>query len=216
MEQFTINGTYKDNQLVKVEDIQVELANGVYILHTNGTLYTKDEWDTSWNSQAVGVAVKTDKCQFVIAPTEYQEIRQQYPDKVLIDGATVASDLEVAKTDYNGLANTQAGLTQIDPTEQCAILVCGGYLFKNGKTGYLPALGELLEARSFKNEVDSCMDLIGGTPLYSSDLANPYKWSSTQEVKNRAWYTQWNLSYTAPATKLTRTKPYCARPFTTL
>lgn len=85
-----------------------------------------------------------------------------------------------------------------------------------GKAGYLPALGELLEARSFKNEVDSCMDLIGGTPLYSSDLKNPYKWSSTQEVKNRAWYTQWNLSHSASAHKESRLISYCARPFTTL
>lgn len=60
-------------------------------------------------------------------------------------------------------------------------------------------------------------ELVGGTPpLHSSDLKNPYKWSSTQAAKNKAWYTQWNLSYTAPANKESRLISYCARPFTTL
>ena len=27
--------------------------NGVYILHVNGKVYTKKDWDTSWNNNAV-------------------------------------------------------------------------------------------------------------------------------------------------------------------
>lgn len=44
-------------------------ANGIYILHTNGLLFKRDKWNLP-NDEAVGVAVISDNCKFVIAPDE--------------------------------------------------------------------------------------------------------------------------------------------------
>lgn len=218
MKQFTINGTYQDNQLVKVEDIQVELANGVYILHTNGTLYTKDEWDTSWNNESagVGVVVKTDKCQFVIAPDEANSIVQQDPYNIKVEGILTAHNMDEAKLDFAGLANTQAAIEQLQPTIQSAFTYCHEYVFRNGKTGYLPALGEWVEAYNHHSDINACMNLIGGTPMYYQATGNMYKWSSTDRSKMNAWYIGWNIGSVGTAAKKYNTKYYCARPFTTL
>ena len=51
------------------------ISNGIYILHTDGKLYTRQEWDTSNNDKAVGVALISDNCGFVIAPEQSSDIR---------------------------------------------------------------------------------------------------------------------------------------------
>ena len=43
-----------------------EVANGVYVYASNGQLYNPDEWKTSMNDSAVGVAVITDNSRFCI------------------------------------------------------------------------------------------------------------------------------------------------------
>lgn len=42
------------------------VSNGIYILHTNGKLYTSDKWNYSWRNDAVGVALISDNSSFVI------------------------------------------------------------------------------------------------------------------------------------------------------
>lgn len=42
---------------------------GVYILHKNGKLYDVESWN-SGSKDAVGVALITKKCRFIIAPNE--------------------------------------------------------------------------------------------------------------------------------------------------
>lgn len=44
----------------------IEVTNGVYIYTTNDTLVDPDNWDTANNSTAVGVAIISDECGFVI------------------------------------------------------------------------------------------------------------------------------------------------------
>lgn len=46
------------------------VSNGIYILHTNGELYTSDKWNYSWRNDAVGVALISDNSSFVISGIE--------------------------------------------------------------------------------------------------------------------------------------------------
>lgn len=46
-----------------------KIANGVYICDSDGKLTAVGSWNTSNNSKAVGVAVVSDKCSFIIDKT---------------------------------------------------------------------------------------------------------------------------------------------------
>ena len=111
----------KDNQTLNVvlESIAPEGAYtpnnapvGVYILSTDGYVYNRSSWQTSNNSKAVGVAVKTSACSFVIAPDEFQAI-QWGGYGTTISGCTTTTNESTAKLDYNGKANTDAIVAQL-------------------------------------------------------------------------------------------------------
>lgn len=190
--------------------------NGVYIQHSNGRLFLRSEWNIAWNSKAVGVAVKTAKCSFVIAPVEQTAI-QWGGYGTLISGCTNAADLATAKKDYKGKQNTDAIITQLGTSIEYAAKYCRNYTFKNGEIGYLPALEELNEAYRNKSEVDACMSLIGGKALYNSSTPSNYrKWSSTQYDSNYAWCLDWKDGTKNTYYKDYRHSFYCARPFAKL
>lgn len=151
---------------------------GVYIQHTNGKLYTTDAWSANGlsNGEANGVAVISEICGFVISKSTLGKVVWSNSTS-LEEGIMVSSDVEVAKTDYAGLANT-AIMAKVYPS---AAKTCAEYTFPNGKKGYLPALGEWYEADKYRDEVNAAMSLIGGTAIGSH-------WSSTQYNDSRAWY----------------------------
>lgn len=185
---------------------------GVYIVHTNGKVYPRTDWKSSENSKAVGVGVKTSNCSFIIAPDEKTSI-QWGGYGTLINGCTTTTDNTVAIKDYRGKANTDAIIAQLGTTDEYAGNWCRKYVFKNGKNGYLPSEGELYEAYQNKAEVDACMALIGGTPLYDSSVNNYWKWSSTQSSANYAWGLVWDDGYVNDSTKDDSYTDVCARPF---
>ena len=85
--------------------------NGVYILHVNGKLYTRAEWNAAWNDSAVGVALKTDNCRFVIAPEGLDEDNlpwSKYGAYEEVPGVTTTTEEIIAIDDYKGEANTAA------------------------------------------------------------------------------------------------------------
>lgn len=327
---------------------------GVYIVHTNGKVYSRSNWKESENSKAVGVGVKTTNCSFIIAPEEKNSI-QWGGYGTLINGCTTTTDSSVAIKDYKGKANTDAIVAQlgvyaamamslgideivsgatteaasqpatmssesemiiskeqyqalvdkqrsgetiteseiqqvnlyrnaqikntfkekyginsdvilylvlsemrtrfkamitaqseimmlpetaeIQPqspvnekdidnmsdegvmllastsSEQYAANYCRNYAFRNGTVGYQPAEGELYEAYQNKTEVDACMALIGGTPLYDSSVNNYWKWGSTQSSAHYAWVLNWNDGFVNYYFKDHSHTYVCARPF---
>lgn len=90
------------NRTININQAEVErftaasAPNGVYILSTDKFVYKCSVWDTTNNSKAVGVDVKTAKCSFVIAPVEQTAI-QWGGYGTLISGCTNAADLASAK-----------------------------------------------------------------------------------------------------------------------
>ena len=194
-----------------VEQIPELAPNGVYIMHKNRFIVTRENWTYS-NGEASGVAVKTDNCAFVIAKEEQASIRWG-SNGTLISGCTATSNKDIAKIDYRGRQNTDAIIDQYGESGTCAARYCKEYTFPHGAQGYLPALGELYEAYQNKSEVDACMSLIGGKPLYDSSITNYGKWSSTQYDDSNAWYLHWVVGEIIKSAKNFTTSYYGARPF---
>lgn len=189
-----------------------ELApNGVYIMHKNRFLVTRDNWSFS-NNDASGVAVIANNCKFVIAKEEQTSIKWGGYG-TLINGCTTTTDESTAKKDYSGKQNTDALVSQLGTSNTYAARYCKGYTFPHGAQGYLPALGELYEAYQNKSEVDACMSLIGGKPLYDDSMSNFKKWSSTQYSNYSAWYLDWFYGTITSINKDYSYNIYCARPF---
>lgn len=72
------------------------VSNGIYILHTNGKLYTSDKWNYSWRNDAVEVALISDNSSFVISGIEIKN-RSWSNTTGLIQGVTTITSSNEAK-----------------------------------------------------------------------------------------------------------------------
>lgn len=187
----------------------VELPNGVYIQHIDGTLFTTEQWTAGGfaNEEANGVAVKNSKIQAVIALTNASTSIQWSSDTTnLISGVcTIDDEWEVYK-DLAGVANT-AILAEID--ESGAAFACANYTFPNGAKGYLPSAGELMALYGW-DAVHNAISLVGGASLIGRLGYEKLFWTSTQASAEYAW-----LINVRSGQKLNFTKDYqaYARPF---
>lgn len=162
---------------------------GVYIQHINGTLYDEAGWISGGfgNDAANGVAVIDSRASFVIAKTNitFMEWASNYMQAV--DGVLLTSDRDTAKADYKGAENTKLIVAGYDTGK--AAYSCANYEFPNGQKGYLPALGEWVVAKSYKDAIDETVLLIGGDAI-----AEKAHWSSTQQGSQTAWTHNWASS----------------------
>lgn len=176
-----VDKVYLGNDLVYSKGI----PNGVYIYHTNGKLYKPGEWDTANNPNAVGVAVLTDDCKFVVAPTENSSTQNWSKDRVLIPGITTTDYMDIAKADYKGKQNTDAWVAHYGLDTDYAAGWCRNYTFKNGKKGYLGGLGEWWTLFNNKSAIDAALSKCGGSALQTRVY-----FSSTQYSKDNV-RSQW-------------------------
>lgn len=164
----------------------VELPNGVYIQHIDGTLFTTEQWTAGGfaNEEANGVAVKNSKIQAVVALTNASTSIQWASDTTnLISGVFTADDESTASKDIAGVANTTI-LAEID--ESGAAFACANYTFPNGAKGYLPSLGELYALYGL-DSVHNAISLVGGASLKGSIGNEKFFWTSTQASAEQAW-----------------------------
>ena len=185
------NKSFTANQASRsVTMTYLEIKRGIFILDTDGNLVKRSEWSTSNNSKAVGVAVLSDNCKFVIAPTQNSD--SPYWSKGgaydSVSGVTTTTNSSVAKTDYKGVSNSSAIVSKYGASTDYAAGWCQNFSFKNGKKGYLGSCGEWQEAYNNKAEIDACMSLIGGTAIATDD----YHWTSTQYGSSLAWLLNWS------------------------
>ena len=159
-------------------------TSGVWIYDLDGDFITPSDWDTSNNSKAVGVAVLGDNCRFVVAK---EDIGSKYWVKdsyhfIDIEGVlTTTSSTEAAK-DFDGVTNTRLIIEALGVGNALVAEACASYSFLNGQTGYLGAAGEWKLARSYKDELNSALELIGGTKMTESSY-----WTSTEYSSSIAW-----------------------------
>lgn len=165
----------------------LEIKRGVFILDTDGNLIKRSEWSSSNNSKAVGVAVLSENCEFVIAPTPKFLSKYWCPSYTYISGVTTTSSQLEAQADYKGIENS-AAIVAVAGSNNYAAAYCQEYLFKNGKKGYLGSCGEWQEAYNNKAEINACMSLIGGDEI----SGNNFHWTSTQYDRDNAWVLRWD------------------------
>lgn len=166
----------------------LEIKRGIFILDTDGNLVKRADWNTGNNSKAVGVAVLSDNCKFVISTTENSSNIQWGGYGTTISNIVTTTDAATAKKDYLGSGNTDKIIAQLGSGNAPAADYCRGVTFKHGKKGYLGSLGEWQEAYNNKAEIDACMSLIGGTAINTSY----YHWTSTQYSSDTSWVLSWS------------------------
>lgn len=165
----------------------------VYIQHTDGTLYTTDDWTSGGysNEEANGVAVvRPISGSFVIAKEQSSSTLKWGGYGTIITGIVTSTSKSTAVLDNDGAGNTPKIIEQLTGTTDSQGIVgapaaeyCANYIFPNGKTGYLGALGEWIAVFNNRSKVNSAISLIGGTtpPI-------EYHWTSTQYSSASSWF----------------------------
>lgn len=161
-------------------------SNGVYILCTNGLLYTRTYWE-SHKYKPVGVAVITDDAKFAVA---MEDINEEYPwcpsgiTPSVISGMDAYDTGNNAKNDFSGVENTTAILSEYIGKTGFAAEQCDGYSSKNlQENNYLGSCGEWCKIPGNASEFDACMVAIGGTSIWGKE----YYTSSQSQNGERAY-----------------------------
>lgn len=184
-----------------------KLVNGIYICDNTGALTTVESWNTSNNSSAIGVAVISDNCSFVIEKTTSAGRAMWGGRGTTISGITTITDSNTAKTDYAGESNTTGIINQLE-SAPAAKYCRGRSCTVNGTTlyGYLGAMGEWWTAYNNKSSIDSALSKIGGEAIN----INYQHWTSTQYSADYAYILNWNSGY---VTSIQKNYYYCLRAF---
>ena len=164
------------------------ITNGVYICDNTGNLTTVESWNTANNSSAIGVAVVSDNCSFVIDKTVSYSYWERSGTE--ISGIVTTTDKSAAKIDYAGESNTTKIINQLGSGNAPAADYCRSRSCTvNGTTlyGYLGALGEWQTAYNNKSSIDSALSKIGGTAMKTGN----YHLTSTQYSSSDAWTLSW-------------------------
>lgn len=167
-----------------VSVIYTKISLGVFILGTDGNLYSANEWSKP-NGSAIGVVVLTNECKFMVSKgPSYSSNWSAWGEGALnkVDGVTTTTSSSDAKRDYKGVQNT-ASIVSKYGRETYAAYQCSSFTFNNGKKGYLGAAGEWMKVFDNLSAVNTCMSKIGGEEISNSD----YYWTSTQYNASDAW-----------------------------
>lgn len=166
------------------------IPNGIYICDNTGNLITVESWNTSNNSSAIGVAVISDNCSFVIEKTMSYSTKTWGGHGTTISGIATTTDSNAAKTDYAGESNTTKIINQLGSDKAPAADYCRGRSCTVNGTilhGYLGSCGEWWTAYNNKSSIDSALSKIGGTAIGTDE----YHWTSTQDSSYAAWILNW-------------------------
>ena len=134
------------------------------------------------------MAILTDDCKFVVAKEDISTSTIRWGGYGTdISTLTNYRDAALAATDFDGVNNTAKIIAAIGNSNDgyrdgTAAGDCAAYTFPNGQAGYLGAAGEWQLARSYKDELNSALELIGGTKM-----AEDYYWTSTEYSSDYAW-----------------------------
>ena len=169
---------------VKMEYKEQKL--GVYILETDGTMTDPTNWTKSDNSTILGIYVGGENCAFVMALEG--ESLPWATFTTVVPGVKSEDGSEAPTTDYDGIGNTKKFIAASpNNTERSsAAYYCNNYQFKNGKNGYLLALGEALVVHKNSTKITQAYNAIRCSDTAVS-LQEGY-WTSNQSSRYHAWY----------------------------
>ena len=174
---------------------ELKIENGVYVYTNKGELIKPEEWDTSRNEEAVGVAVITDNTRMCIGKSGRNRGIAWSNALYGTDVPEIANAGTSGTDDYRGQYNTniiRQRASSENSSNNAAHWCCAQTITVNGGTvhGYLPAIGELYDAYQNKSAVDSAMSKIGGTAILSG-----WHWSSSESnysTADHARVLHWN------------------------
>ena len=170
---------------VKMEYKEQKL--GIFILETDGTMTDPTNWTKSDNSTILGIYVGGENCAFVMA-LEGESLPWSTQLNTVVPGVKSEDGSESPTTDYDGIGNTKKFIAASpnDTERSSAAYYCNNYKFKNGKNGYLFALGEALVVHKNFTKITQAYNAIGCSDTAVS-LQEGY-WTSNQDTRYRAWY----------------------------
>lgn len=170
---------------VKMEYKEQKL--GIFILETDGTMTDPTNWTKSDNSTILGIYVGGENCAFVMA-LEGELLPWSTQLNTVVPGVKSEDGSESPTTDYDGIGNTKKFMAASpnDTESSSAAYYCNNYRFKNGKNGYLFALGEALVVHKNFTKITQAYNAIGCSDTAVS-LQEGY-WTSNQDTRYRAWY----------------------------
>lgn len=159
-----------------------KITLGVFILGADSRLYSKSEWNKP-NNSAVGVAVLTNECKFVVSKDARYTSNWSEGSLHVVNGVTTTTSNSTAERDYKGVQNTASIVSEYGTNSTYAAQQCSSFTFNNGKKGYLGAAGEWKKVFNNLSEVNQCMSTIGGQEI--SNFID--YWTSTQCKGDTAW-----------------------------
>ena len=157
------------------------LKPGVYIMHTDGGVYTKDQWIERGfaKSEGFGIVVNDAKAKIIIPKTYYRQLKWMSVDS-MIEGIATTTQYEEAITDYNGQQNTAI---MLETGKSAAANSIASFTSPLGASAYIGAAGEWKVAHQYLSEINYIIsNHIGGDRLGQFN-----EWTSTQYSENRAW-----------------------------
>ena len=107
---------------------------------------------------------------------------EKYVEADDVDNLTDDTIMRMMLENDNSQVEEEPVVYGADNTSDYAANCCRNYIFKHGKAGFLPAVGQLLVMYRLKSSINSALSLIGGT-----QLAVNTHWSSSQYNSYDAW-----------------------------
>lgn len=161
---------------------------GIYILSTDGKLYDPDKWTTG-ATNAVGVALITDKCRFVIAPDDANKIKWGGYG-TLIAGITTVTNVTEAREDFAGLSNTAIIVATFGAVESLMNNVSVPSIVAN-YTDQPTAVQAGSMKGSLKGETSASTDVVINKPISDAEAEN-LAGSQSLSVEQQTQLTQYN------------------------
>lgn len=166
---------------VKMEYKEQKL--GIFILETDGTMTEPENWNKGNSSTVLGVFVGGENCSFVLAPEG--ENRQWSSASFLYPGVKNESTEDAPINDFDGIGNTKKIIDALPNDTSNVAYYCNQYKFKNGKKGYLFALGEAMLAYINRDKINTAYTRLQSDTVMDS-LGSGF-WTSNQQGSSQAW-----------------------------
>ena len=178
---------------------------GVFIVHTDGSKYTSDEWTEKGfiQSEAVGVSVVTAELvqRDTVFTLDINALHSwSYPSKQWCEQKVLFNDITANGNSATGNPNYYDGKTESELVLQEAeerTLTCPAFVYAKSQTltvggatlsGFLGSVGQHYMLWNNRSLVDECLTAVFGDSVdVSTKMANNRRWTSTQYSPADAW-----------------------------
>ena len=199
---------------------------GVFIVHSDGSKYTSDEWTEKGfiQSEAVGVSVVTAELvqRDTVFTLDIGALHSwSYPSKQWCERNVQFYDITLNGSSATDNPNYYDGKTESELVLQEAeerTLTCPAFEYAKSQTltvggatlsGFLGGIGQHHILWNNRSLVDECLTAVFGDSVdVSTKMANNRRWTSTQSSATNSWF-----FYSSPSNYAYKSTSYLALPF---